>query len=84
MNSGNTVPFAQKRGKASFMKMNDYPFEARRKRGAYWTVAEVAVNSDIPDVLDFVLSVNCMTSEGEVRRISYAAVQENSEPDSAS
>lgn len=30
MNSGNTVPFAQKRGKDSFMKMNDYPFEARR------------------------------------------------------
>lgn len=38
------------------------------------------MNSDIPDVLDFVLSVNCMTSDGEVRRISYAAVQENSEP----
>jgi len=73
MNSGNTVPFAQKRGKESFMKMNDYPFEARRKRGAYWAVAEVAVNSDIPDVLDFVLSANYMTSDGEVHGISDAA-----------
>jgi len=74
MNSGNTIPFAQKRGKGSFMKMKDYPFQARRKRGAYWTVAEVAVNSDIPDVLDFVQSVNCMTSDGEVCRICDAAV----------
>ena len=69
MNSGNTIPFAQKRGKSSLMKMSDYPFEARRKRGTYSTVAELAVDTDIPDVLDFVVSVAYMTSDGEVQKI---------------
>jgi hypothetical protein len=64
MNSGNTIPFAQRRGKGSFMKMNDYPFQARRKRGGYYTVVELAVDTDIPDILDFVVSVDYMSSPG--------------------
>lgn len=65
MNSGNTIPFPQKRGKMSFMKMRDYPFEARRARGPYYTVVELAVDTDIPDILDYVTSVDYMTSAGK-------------------
>jgi hypothetical protein len=65
MNSGNTVPFPQKRGKLSFMKMSDYPFEARRARGPYYTVVELAVDADIPDILNYVTSVDYMTSAGK-------------------
>ena len=74
MNSGNTIPFAQKRGKGSFMKMSDYPFEARRERGNYYTVVELAVDTDVPDILDFVMSVDYMTSpEGKILHVARAA-----------
>jgi uncharacterized protein DUF7002 len=69
MNSGNTNPFPQKRGKSSFMRMSQYPFAARRKRGAYYTVVELAVDTDIPDILDFVLTASSMTSNGEVSTV---------------
>jgi len=36
---------------------------------AYRAVAEVAGNSDIPDVFDFALSANYVTSDGQVRGI---------------
>lgn len=68
MNSGNTNPFPQKRGKSSFMGMGQYPFAARRKRGAYYTVVELAVDNDIPDILDFVLTASYMISDGEISR----------------
>ena len=77
MNSGNTIPFAQKRGKGSFMKMRDYPFQARRKRGAYYTVVELAVDADVPDILDFVVSVDYMTSpQGKILHVSHVAKAE--------
>jgi hypothetical protein len=57
------------------MKMSEYPFEARRKRSAQSTVAELAVDSDIPDILDFVVSADYTTSnEGKLRKISSVAV----------
>jgi hypothetical protein len=77
MNSGNTVPFAQKRGKRSFVKMSDYPFQARLKRGPYYTVVELAVDTDVPDILDYVTSVDYMTCRGErILRIDRMAVSE--------
>lgn len=70
MNSGNTIPFSHKRGKNSFMKLNEYPFQQRRARGACHTVAELAVDTDIPDILDFVTSVDYMVAEsGGIRPI---------------
>ena len=69
MNSGNTNPFPQGRGKGSFMRMSQYPFAARRKRGVYYTVVELAVDRDIPDILDFLLSAETMTSDGRVSRV---------------
>lgn len=70
MNSGNTNPFPQRRGKSSFMRMSQYPFAERRKRGVYYTVVELAVDRDITDILDFVLSAETMTSDGRVTRVS--------------
>jgi hypothetical protein len=58
LNSGNTIPLAQKRGTHSMMPMRDYPFTERLARGRYYTVVEVAVDSGIPDILDFVVSAD--------------------------
>ena len=70
LNSGNTIPFAQKRGTHSMMPMRDYPFTERLARGRYYTVVEVAVDSGIPDILDFVVSADYMTFEGRsIRRL---------------
>lgn len=69
MNSGNTNPFPRKRGKGSFMGISQYPFAERQKRGPYYAVVELAVDKDIPDLLNFVLSVSYMISDGEVSRV---------------
>jgi hypothetical protein len=52
------------------MPMRDYPFTERLARGRYYTVVEVAVDSGIPDILDFVVSADYMTFEGRsIRRL---------------
>jgi hypothetical protein len=64
LNSGNTIPFAHKRGRHSFMPMDQYPFNQRVARGRYYTVVELAVDTAIPDVFDFVVSADYMRFEG--------------------
>jgi len=71
MNSGNTIPFAHERGRDSFMKMSEYPFQSRRNRGTYYTVVEVALDTDIPDIVDFPMSANHMTAAGMSQEIGY-------------
>jgi hypothetical protein len=63
LNSGNTIPFAHKRGTNSLMPLSDYPFTERLARGPYYTVVELAVDAGIPDILDFVVSADCMLSQ---------------------
>jgi hypothetical protein len=71
LNSGNTIPFAQKRGRNSLMRMNEYPFVERLARGPYYTVVELAVETGVPDILDFVVSADSMTSSGgDIKRVS--------------
>jgi hypothetical protein len=71
MNSGNTIRFAQRRGTESLMRMRDYPFVERLARGAYYTVVELAVETGVPDILDFVVSADYMTSSGNgIKQIS--------------
>jgi Family of unknown function (DUF7002) len=71
LNSGNTIPFAQERGKASLMRMSEYPFLERLARGPYYTVVELAVETGVPDILDFVVSADYMTSAGRnIKQIS--------------
>jgi hypothetical protein len=71
LNSGNTVPFAQRRSKNSLMRMSEYPFLERLARGPYYTVVELAVETGVPDILDFVVSADYMTSwERGIKQIS--------------
>jgi hypothetical protein len=75
MNSGNTIPFAQRRGRSSLMRMSEYPFAERLARGAYDTVVELAVQTGVPDILDFVVSADYLTSSGngikQISRITF-------------
>ena len=75
LNSGNTIPFAQRRSKNSLMRMSEYPFLERLARGPYYTVVELAVETGVPDILDFVVSADYMTSSGrdikQISRISF-------------
>jgi hypothetical protein len=72
LNSGNTIPFAHKRSKNSLMQMGDYPFRERLARGAYHTVVELAVDIGVPDILNSVVSADCMTSNGrDIKQISH-------------
>jgi len=64
LNSGNTIPFAQKRSANSLMPMCDYPFTERLARGPYYTVVEVAVDVAVPDILKFVVKADYMTFTG--------------------
>lgn len=71
LNSGNTIPFAQRRGTESLMRMSEYPFQERLARGAYYTVVELAVETGVPDILDFAVSVDYMTCAGSgIQQIS--------------
>jgi hypothetical protein len=77
LNSGNTIPFAHKRGMNSFMQMSEYPFRERLSRGPYYTVVELTVDTGVPDILDFVVSEAYMTFEGSViKRISSIKVRD--------
>jgi hypothetical protein len=62
MNSGNTLPFAHPRGKTTFSRMQDYPFQERLKRGPHYTVVELAVEGGVSDVVKYAMCVDLMTS----------------------
>jgi hypothetical protein len=64
MNTGNTLPIAHPRGKATFSRMKDYPFEERLKRGLYYTVVELAVEGGVPDAVKYTLRADSMVSKG--------------------
>lgn len=53
------------------MRMNEYPFVERLARGPYYTVVELAVETGVSDILDFVVSVDFMASSGgDIKQIS--------------
>jgi len=64
MNSGNTQPFAHPRSPEIFMKMKDYPFKDRAKRGEQFQVVELAVEGGAL-VHEMVISVDLMKCHGE-------------------
>jgi hypothetical protein len=86
LNSGNTIPFAHKRGTNSVMPMRMYPFRERLARGPYYTVVELVVDAGMPDILDFIVSVDYMTSVGcsiqhvaNVKKESHRSVNPSSQ-----
>lgn len=64
MNSGNTLPIAHPRGKATFSKMRDYPFRERLKRGLQYTVVELAIEGGVPNVVKYAIRAETMVSKG--------------------
>lgn len=73
MNTGNTRPFAHPRGLATFSRMEDYPFEDRRRRGPYYRVVELAVEGGVPNIRDYMFGaaeMRCSTGgKGGVKSI---------------
>jgi Family of unknown function (DUF7002) len=55
MNTGNTRPFAHKRGLSTFKRMPDYPFKERLRLGEYSTVVELAVEGGVKNITEYVI-----------------------------
>lgn len=59
MNSGNTKPYPHPRTPAIFMPIRDFPFEERKRtRPLENVVVELTVAHEVPDIADFVTSVD--------------------------
>jgi len=58
INSGATKPFPHPRGRDTFLPLGDYPYQERKRvRGEANAIAEVAVIRAVPDIKEFVISV---------------------------
>jgi hypothetical protein len=57
MNTGNTLPFPHPRGRSTFRKLEEYPYEKRRNLPDYSAVVELTVLSGVPDVREYVTRV---------------------------
>lgn len=67
INSGNTMYNPRPRGSRTFLPIDEYPFEARRKaRGLANAIVELAVHQGVPEILDVAVRV-------ERRRAGFAA-----------
>jgi len=70
LNSGSTSPFAHARGLESFMKLEDYPFAERLKRGDYGCVAELTVENGVSDIAKHTVRVaHAKCQEGNLRTV---------------
>jgi len=63
INSGATKPFPHPRGRDTFLPLGDYPYQERKRaRGEANAIAEVAVIRAVPDIKEFVISVEERTA----------------------
>ena len=70
INSGSTIYRPQRRGRSTFRRLRDYPFEERRRlRGVKNAIAEMCVDSGVPDVANFVVRVAHMRGPTETEVI---------------
>lgn len=60
MNTGNTRPFAHRRGLSTFSRMEDYPFHQRLRLGPYSAVVELAMETGLHNILDYVVEASTM------------------------
>ncbi|WP_421999384.1 DUF7002 family protein [Reyranella sp.] len=64
INSGATLFSPQPRGPATFQKIEDFPFEQRRKtRSLHANVVELLVQHSVPDIRDYVLAVHTVKGD---------------------
>jgi hypothetical protein len=61
MNTGNTLPFAHPRGKATFKTLELYPYEQRKPLSDYSAVVELTVLGGVPDLKRHVLKAEHAT-----------------------
>lgn len=58
INSGSTIYVPQPRGKNTFLPLNEYPFETRKKlRGIKNAIAELTIEYSVPDIDKMVIQV---------------------------
>ncbi len=57
MNTGNTRPFAHPRGRETFRKLHEYPYEQRRRLPDYSAIVELTVLQGVPNISNFVTRV---------------------------
>lgn len=70
LNSGNTKPFPHPRGQATFLPLDEYPYQERLKKGNKKdAVVEFAVKSSVPDIADFVIKVDHMIGDNIIETI---------------
>jgi len=70
INSGSTLFDAKPRGRDTFLPLEDYPFQERRKkRGTADAIAELAVEYSVPDVDEMTVRVARMKGSEEVEVI---------------
>lgn len=73
MNSGCAKPFAHPRGKGTFKRIADYPYdEWRAKRSRGERVVEVAIDYAVPDVAKYVKRVCRMKGEKSLQTLFKA------------
>jgi hypothetical protein len=64
INSGSTIYVPQPRGRNTFLPLQQYPFEARRRlRGIKDAIAEITVEHSVPDIAE--LAVEVVHMEGQ-------------------
>jgi hypothetical protein len=66
INSGSTIYKPQPRGMETFLPLEDYPFDVRRKMRGRNAVAELCVDHSLPDIDDLVVRVSCMAGPREI------------------
>jgi hypothetical protein len=70
INSGSTLYNPRPRGINTFLPLNEYPFEARRKlRGKADAVAELTVEYSVPDIMEITTRVVHMQGAREITTI---------------
>jgi len=70
INSGSTIYNPQPRGRHTFFRPEDYPYEERRKkRGVLNAVAELCVDYGVPDIARVVSRVSHMEGPREIHLI---------------
>jgi hypothetical protein len=68
MNSGNTFPYPQPRGKELFKRIPDYP--SKKNGNPAKDIVEVVVDYSVPDIRDFVVNVQRMRGDEVVANIA--------------
>lgn len=63
LNSGCTKPYPHPRGSNTFLPLQEYPYESRRKKNDYSAIVELTVDYKVTDVEDLTVKVEHIVGE---------------------